>query len=321
MSFARTCLLVLASILIFAGPAYAADDSGVRVRFGNSGPSMIVVAHRGCHNAAPHHGLTAVPENSIAALNHCVKLGADMMELDVRRSAGGELIIIHDETLDRTTTGKGRVSELSLAELKRLRLLDNMGGKGARPTDLSMSTLQEMLEAARGRILLNLDVKDAIYAETIDAVARAGMTDQVIVKTSAGPSTQPLAAMQPYDRVPFGVVLMNANGTADLAAIARRQVEGAHPIMLELPEMSPSQLPGVIDVARKAGVRIWTNTLWQGFITEWGGDIDALRYPEQIWGRMHDAGITVFQTDEPEALIAFRDRCCTARRGTGSGQG
>jgi glycerophosphoryl diester phosphodiesterase len=304
MRFARaSARLPLLLAMLLASTSVSAAP-GVRARFGGSDARMLVVAHRGCHNAAPAHGLPSAPENSIAALEHCVRIGADMMETDVRQTADGALVMIHDDTLQRTTTGSGRVHGKTLAELRALRLRENLGGKDAVATDQRIATLDEMLAAARGRMHLNLDVKDAVYTEVIAAVEQAGMQDQVIVKTVAGPSSPPLAALSPYDRVPFAAILLNAQGDADLGAIAARQTGAARPIAIELPPMAPEQLPAV--VAQANGVRLWVNTLWSGFITGWGGDAAALRDPDQVWGRMHRAGITIFQTDEPEALLAFR---------------
>lgn len=308
MAFLSTIARLPAIALLTLAAAPATGPTGVNARFGVDDGRILVIAHRGCHRPAPSHGLPAAPENSLAALENCVRLGVDMMETDVRRSADGELVMIHDDSVDRTTDGRGLVRALTLAQLRALRLRQNLGGKDAAPTAERMVTLDEMLAAARGRMLLNLDVKDAIQAEVIDAVVRAGMTDQVIVKTSAGPGTAPLAAMAPYDRVPFAPILINAGGGADLGAIAARQTRGARPVAIELPAMTPDQLPQVTAQARAVGVRLWVNTLWQGFIQGWGGDADALHDPDRVWGRMHREGITIFQTDEPEALLAYRMR-------------
>lgn len=299
-------LSAIAVMTLAAAPA--AGPAGVRERFGSDDGRILVIAHRGCHKPAPRHGLAGAPENSLAALENCVELGADMMETDVRRSADGALVMIHDESVDRTTTGRGLVRAMTLAQLRALRLRQHLGGKDTAPTGEQIVTLDEMLAAARGRMLLNLDVKDAVYVEVIDAVVRAGMADQVIVKTAAGSGTAPLAVMPAYDRVPFAPVLMNPGGSADLGAIAARQMTRARPVAIELPMMMPEQLPAVAERSRAAGVRLWVNTLWQGFIQGWGGDADALRDPDRVWGRMHRAGVTIFQTDEPEALLAFRER-------------
>ena len=76
------------------------------------GESPTVIAHRG--------GRGLWPENTVFAFQHAVGLGVDALELDVRSSADGELVILHDERVDRTTNGQGRVQDLSWAELKEL---------------------------------------------------------------------------------------------------------------------------------------------------------------------------------------------------------
>lgn len=289
----------------------AADSGGVREVLQPGSDRIMVVAHRGCHNAAPTHRLGPAPENSLAALENCVAMGVDMLEIDVRRSADGELVVIHDATVDRTTTGTGAVAAMTLAELRALRLRQNLGGCDAAPAAERIATLDEMLAAARGRILVNLDVKDAVYVETVDAVLRAGMADQVIVKAVAGPLARPLAAMALYDRVPFMPILQ---GKSELADAAQRQMRAARPIALELPSATPAQLGAVARVANARGVPLWVNTLWSGFVIGWGGDADALRDPDAVWGRLHRAGVRIFQTDEPAALLAFRARLAPARQ-------
>jgi glycerophosphoryl diester phosphodiesterase len=289
----------------------SADTVGVRRLLRPGGAGIIVVAHRGCHNAVAARGLGPAPENSLAALEKCVALGVDLLEIDVRRSADGALVVIHDASVDRTMNGTGNVAAMTLAELRALRLRQNLGGGGAALTTERIATLEEMLVAARGRILLNLDVKDAVYAETIDAVRRAGMADQVIVKSNAGPRTHKLATMPPFDRVPFMPILQGSSG---LAAIAVNQMETARPIAFELPVTTPTELVAVAAAVQARRVPLWVNTLWDGFVAGWGGDADAVRDPDAIWGRLYRAGVRIFQTDEPAALIAFRARFSAAGR-------
>jgi len=298
-------LAILLATVVLCPPASAGAPS-VRALFRPGGDRILVVAHRGCHNAAPAHRLDAAPENSLKALEHCVAMGADMVEIDIRRSADGELVVIHDATIDRTMNGTGAVSALTLADLRRLRLKQNQGGSAAAVTDEQIATLGEMLEAARGRVLLNLDVKEAVYAETIDAVLRAGMQDQVVLKARAGPRTRALARMAPFDRVPFVPILQSVGSGTDLAVAATRQMDDADPVAFELPETSPQQVRVVAAAVRPRKIPLWVNTLWGGFVAGWGGDADALRDPDGVWGRMYRAGVRIFQTDEPAALLAYR---------------
>jgi glycerophosphoryl diester phosphodiesterase len=215
--------------------------------------------------------------------------------------------MFHDATVERTTDGSGKVAEMTWAQLSRLRLRDDEGGADAPLTDQHPVTLEQMLAAAKGRIMLNLDVKAPIYAEVADAVRRAGMERQVVLKTEVGVYSQPLASLPPFDQVNFTPVLLNPPGTDDLLQTVRTQIGGkVRPVAIELPRMRAEQLPPVAALARQQHVRLLVNTLWEGFVAGYGGDADALRNPDAVWGRLYRAGIGAFQTDEPEALLRYR---------------
>lgn len=298
---------IIAALLTATAPAIAAI-APIQARLAAPDGGIFVVAHRGCHNPAPAHGFPGhAPENSLLGLERCVTLGVDMLETDIRRAGDGTLVMFHDATVDRTTDGTGKVAELTWPQLSRLRLRDDEGGADAPLTDQHPLTLQQMLAAAKGRIMLNLDVKAPIYAEVVDAVRRAGMERQVVVKTEVGVASQDLASMPPFDRINFTPVLLNPPGTDDLVQTVRTQTDGkVRPVAIELPRMRLAQLPAVAALAKQRHVRLLVNTLWEGFVADVGGDADAVRDPEAVWGRLYRAGIGAFQTDEPEALLRYR---------------
>ena len=126
-----------------------AEELRAKLRSENDG--VMVVAHRGCWRMAP--------ENSVLAIKECAGLGVDMVEIDVRRTRDGHLVVIHDETVDRTTDGKGKVQDLGLAQITALHLREGLGGDVALITDHRIPTLEQALAAAKGRILINLDAK------------------------------------------------------------------------------------------------------------------------------------------------------------------
>ncbi len=105
-----------------------------------------------------HRGGAAIgyPENCIATFEHTLANTHAMLEIDPRYSKDGAIVVHHDPTLDRTSTGKGLVTDHTLAELKQLRLKDLKGNT----TDYRMHTLDEVLEWARGKAILVLDQKD-----------------------------------------------------------------------------------------------------------------------------------------------------------------
>ncbi|MFT4053496.1 MAG: glycerophosphodiester phosphodiesterase family protein [Novosphingobium sp.] len=304
----KSSLFALTLALGAAAPAQAATTHPTIQRLRAPDGGLIVVAHRGCHEAAPFHGWGQAPENSTTALNRCAEMGVDVMETDVHMSRDGYLIMIHDDVVDRVSNGTGKVSDLTLAQIKALRLRQNLGGVDAPLTDQTFLTLDEMLALAKGRIVLNLDIKGAIYPEVIDAVVRAGAQDWVIVKTSVGQGSAPLATMAPYDAVPFAVIPVSTDGSGqDIPAIIDRQMAGRiKPIAVELPYIPAAALPAISRKARAAGVRVWVNSLWKGFVVGDGGDVDALRRPDAVWGKLQADGVSMIQTDEPEALLRFR---------------
>ncbi len=105
-----------------------------------------------------HRGGAAVgfPENCIPTFEHTLANTFAMLEIDPRYTKDGQIVVHHDPTLDRTTTGKGPVTDFTLAELKQLRLKDLKGNV----TDYKIPTLDELLEWARGKAILVLDQKD-----------------------------------------------------------------------------------------------------------------------------------------------------------------
>ncbi len=115
---------------------------------GSDLPSRGVAAHRGASGSTP--------ENTIAAFREAVRLGAHQIELDVRATADGQLVIVHDASVDRTTNGRGRVSRLTLDQLRRL---DAGSWKGRRFRGERIPTLVEALRVLPRNVWLNLHVK------------------------------------------------------------------------------------------------------------------------------------------------------------------
>jgi glycerophosphoryl diester phosphodiesterase len=274
---------------------------------------IFIVAHRGCHNPSPLDGLDSAPENSLTALEHCVALGVDMMELDVRRTKDGVLVILHDDSVDRTTNGSGKVNALTLAQLKQLRLRKNSGGTiSPLLTEQAVPTLTEILDRAKGRIMLNLDIKEDIYPETIAAAVKAGMANQVLVKKTVNADLSPLADEFPYNRVPFQIMVAgrsDPSGPKDLAAIISRQASSKKPLIgVEMILLTQPEFDTVSAAAKTAHIRLWATTLNEGAmlsLTSIGGDIDALRDPDSSWGYLIDHGANIILTDEPGPLLRY----------------
>lgn len=131
----------------------------------------LVLAHRGASSAAP--------ENTMAAFALAIDLGADGVELDVRRSREGQLVVIHDASVDRVTGASGEVASMSLEEL---RSLDAGARFNPRFAGERIPTLREVLSLARGRLLVDIELKvPGIEPLVLEAVRGAGMHDGVLI--------------------------------------------------------------------------------------------------------------------------------------------
>lgn len=133
---------------------------GLQSLFKHTGePLPIVSAHRG----GPRKGF---PENCLATFENTLGHTFAIMEIDPRFAKDGSIVLHHDATLDRTTTGKGKVADFTLAELQQLKLKDTEGNV----TDFQIPTLDEALEWARGRTILVLDQKDVPVAVRVKKI-------------------------------------------------------------------------------------------------------------------------------------------------------
>lgn len=121
----------------------------------------IISAHRG----GPMEGY---PENCIETFEHALLYAPCLLECDVAKSKDSVLVMMHDRTLDRTTTGSGPVGDYTLEELRGLYLKDNQGNV----TPYRIPTLAEILDWARGRAIVELDIKRSITPEEIVAMIR-----------------------------------------------------------------------------------------------------------------------------------------------------
>lgn len=170
-----TALVVLGSCWIVLRWASAgAEPLSPHPFFAQPGPW--VIAHRG--------GAALRPENTLVAFEHARSLGVDVLELDVRRSRDGALVVIHDPTVDRTTDGHGAVAEMDLDALKRLDAGATFTGLEGERYGARIPTLEEVL---RGFPLLRLNIEmkvdglEATLCETLE-VHDAG--DRVLVASA-----------------------------------------------------------------------------------------------------------------------------------------
>lgn len=134
---------------------------------------ILTCAHRGYHENNP--------ENSLAAINDAIEEGIEIVEIDIRQSKDGHLVLVHDETLDRTTNGTGLVNNFTLAELLEFNLKNSNGIL----TNQKITTLKEALAEGRGRVYYDLDISKKVNFEAVyPLVKQYGMLKQVFFYSS-----------------------------------------------------------------------------------------------------------------------------------------
>lgn len=250
------------------------------------------------------------PENSEGAVLSAIRLGADIVELDVQRTKDGRFVLNHDATLDRTTTGKGRVEDRTLAEIRKLRLRD---GKG-RPSEYGVLTLEEALALTRGKILMNIDKFTRHPREILDAVAAVGALREVLVKATL-PYARAKKLFGPYwEKVERGELIYMP--VVNVSRSDRSYKDGnlpaylaAEPRKLSMYEMcfnDPKHVSETVAAIKAApgSPRLWVNTLWDS-ISARHSDRAALLDPDGNWGWWLDRGATMIQSDYVAELIVY----------------
>ena len=160
-----------------------------------AGPKPRLFAHRG--------GAAEAPENTIEAFAHGLKVGADRLELDVHATSDGEIVVLHDETLDRTTDASGPVRMRTLAEVRSFdagaRFVADDGSQPFRGRGIRIPTLAEVLEAFPG-VPLNMEIKQpdpAIEAQVLAVLDRFSARAQVLMAAEKGDIMQRIREADP----------------------------------------------------------------------------------------------------------------------------
>lgn len=253
---------------------------------------VLVVAHRGDWRYAP--------ENSLAGIKNAIEMGVDVVELDVQKTKDGHLILMHDATLNRTSTGKGKISEWTLDSIKTLKLRNGCAIR----TIHSVPTLEEALLLAKGKIMINLDKAYPIFDEVYALLKKTGTTKQVIMK-----GTQPIEQVKKefgkYLNEVLFMPIVNLDKPDALQQI-KNYVEGLHPVAFELLFVSDTnKLPVEVTRILKGKSQIWYNTLWD---TMAGGHDDdmSLDDPDKGYGYLiNTLDARILQTDRPAYLLEY----------------
>jgi glycerophosphoryl diester phosphodiesterase len=234
----------------------------------------LVVAHRGAS--------IEQPENTIEAFEAALDAGADAVEFDVRMTADGHAVVMHDPDVSRTTDGTGLVSEMTLEEIRTL----------------SIPTVEDALRCLSGRAAADIEIKnlsgepgftpdrEAAVEATLDALDAVGFSGQVIVSSFNPASIAHSRALRP--EVPTGLLTEYEVGAEEALTRAR---EHGHPWVLPFVSKVLEAGDGFADRVHAGGalLGVWI-----------ADDPETAR-------RLFDLGVDAVATNDPRAISAVRD--------------
>jgi len=235
---------------------------------------IIVIAHRGDH--------TRAPENSIPAIKNAIKDGADYVEIDLRTTADGRLVIMHDATVNRMTNGIGKISQMNYDSLRALKLFN----KNIPNSDtLTIPNFEEILSVCKNKINIYLDFKDANVEQVYSEILKAKMQNQIVVYINT--PQQFIAWRKTAPNIPL-ILSLNTKikDSISMANYIKR---------IDIDILDGNWDEYTIETVRSAfvnGVPVWA-------------DMQSNQEDEIYWQKGLNLGLLGIQTDHPKELIKF----------------
>ncbi|MEL6483861.1 MAG: glycerophosphodiester phosphodiesterase family protein [Bacteroidota bacterium] len=259
-----------------------------------SGDHILVVSHRGDWRYAP--------ENSLQAVQRCIDLGVDIVELDFRLTKDGHLVAMHDETVNRTTNGTGKVSEFSLQEIKKLRLKNACGVRHSRQ---QVPTLEEVMKLVKGKVMVNLDKTESRWVrEAYEVLKKTGTIDQAIFK---GNDTFEVMK-EKYGALMDSIIYMPKLWPKNKKVRAYREAYEStiNPFYYEtLFDSEKAETFAMIQDLRRDGDGFLAIALWDDLCAGRTDEVALLEGPEKAWGWLIEKGATGVMTDRPKELMEY----------------
>ncbi len=270
-------LIFISSAFVGCGRKSSSPIEAVLATFHNPhSPEVLIAAHRAVH--------LKFPENSLAAIQHAIDLGVAIIEIDVRQSADGKLILMHDKTVDRMTGGSGRVDSFTWAEIKTLHLKSAPGDTLVH----FVPTLEQALFLGKDDLMFDLDVKSAVLADLVALVQKTGTQRQVMF------FNHDFAVLDSIKKLdPQLIVLPRAETLADVEQIIRRFHSPVIQINADIFNVRVDSL------IKKSGANLWVNSL--GAIDKKARNVNVTSaYSPFIVGNAD-----IVQTDHPDLWLTF----------------
>lgn len=306
-------LIILSSIIFFSACTITAEPpkslmstEEISIKEANSAQKVLehlkqpkndyilAVSHRGDWRYAP--------ENSLMAVQRCIDLGLDIVEIDVRLTKDGHLVAMHDKTVDRTTNGSGLLSDLTLAEVKELRLKNACGVRHSRQ---QVPTLEEVMTLTKDKIMVNLDKTEGeTVKEAYEILKKTGTVEQAIFK-----GNDPLELMRErYGNLMDSIVYMPKiwYDTPNKKEYLQKFNDELKPVAYEM-LFDTEESPVFTEIANmnQKGITVLAIALWDELCAGHTDEMAMIDGPDAAWGWLIEQGANAIMTDRPEELIEY----------------
>jgi glycerophosphoryl diester phosphodiesterase len=293
-------------LFIFAAIAFAASCAS-EPQYANRAEKILAEMHDPTSDyviVASHRGdWRNYPENSIPAIESVIRMGVDIVEIDLKMTKDSVLVLSHDKTIDRMLNGKGLVSDFTLDSLRTFRL---KRAHNVTTDSLRITTLEEALTVCKDRIVVNLDHAWDYYDAAIAVAEKVGVVDQILMK-----GKKPLKVVEDklstHENNFMYMPIIDINKPAGQKLFAEYKELGvgtqlAYEVCWN--KMTPEVENCMKDIIA-GGSKVWANSIW-GSLCGYLDDDAAYEFgPENYYGKLVDMGVTMIQTDRPEFIIEY----------------
>ena len=296
----KSLLLFILSIssIFFAN----AQSSGMELLHSNEPTNHVwVVSHRG--------DIVFAPENSTLALENAIFFGADFIETDVRLTKDGHIVIMHDYSVDRTTNGTGYVAELTLEEIKSLRLKTNWGGS----TNYKVPTLEEFIQIAKGKVGLYLDKagydlqgdeEGHLVKELLKILRKHNVLEETVFVLDWPYEKAKRIFGDDLEKVIYCPVIEDR--IPNLEEYVNEYIEKLSPVAFQfrfrtLDTDTYRLLPEVLESGSKAFVA----ATWDHHTANHSDRVSIFTSPAEGWGWLIEQGFSILETNYPKDLIEY----------------
>jgi glycerophosphoryl diester phosphodiesterase len=235
---------------------------------------FIVIAHRGDH--------TIYPENTLEAYKQAIKNDADYIEIDLRTTNDGQLVSLHDATVNRMTNGKGLVKDLTLEQIESLKISSK---NKADSVYYRIPKFDEILKLCKHKIHIYIDFKEADATATLTMLRKFNMENEVLVYIN-----KPSQFTDWRKTLPTMPLMVSLPNTVKDTAALKKFIDQYHPDVLDGDYSDYNN--EMVEFANKMGLTVWP-------------DGQSAKEGPAVWDKAIALNLKGLQTDNPPALVSY----------------